>query len=114
MRSDFQSDSVRGLKVPIDDDATSFHAKLLDSISDGVYFVDSQWQITYWNRGAERLTGYSAGEAVGRQCPDNFLEHVDAAGHALCIDGCPLTSTIRDGQAREAEIFLRHKLGHRV
>jgi diguanylate cyclase (GGDEF)-like protein/PAS domain S-box-containing protein len=109
-----QSDGVRGLRVPIDDDATSFHAKLLDSISDGVYFVDLQRQITYWNRGAERLTGYSAGEAVGRHCPDNFLVHVDAAGHALCIDGCPLASTIRDGRAREAEIFLRHKLGHRV
>jgi diguanylate cyclase (GGDEF)-like protein/PAS domain S-box-containing protein len=109
-----QSDGVRGLRVPIDDDATSFHAKLLDSISDGVYFVDLQRQITYWNRGAERLTGYSAGEAVGRHCPDNFLVHVDAAGHALCIDGCPLAGTIRDGRAREAEIFLRHKLGHRV
>jgi diguanylate cyclase (GGDEF)-like protein/PAS domain S-box-containing protein len=109
-----QSDGVRGLRVPIDDDATSFHAKLLDSISDGVYFVDLQRQITYWNRGAERLTGYSAGEAVGRHCPDNFLVHVDAAGHALCIDGCPLASTIRDGRAREGEIFLRHKLGHRV
>ena len=114
MKSHLQSDGVRGLRVPIDDDATSFHAKLLDSISDGVYFVDLQRQITYWNRGAERLTGYSAGEAVGRHCPDNFLVHVDAAGHALCIDGCPLASTIRDGRAREGEIFLRHKLGHRV
>jgi diguanylate cyclase (GGDEF)-like protein/PAS domain S-box-containing protein len=114
VKSHLQSDGVRGLRVPIDDDATSFHAKLLDSISDGVYFVDLQRQITYWNRGAERLTGYSAGEAVGRHCPDNFLVHVDAAGHALCINGCPLASTIRDGQAREAEIFLRHKLGHWV
>jgi len=114
VKSHLQSDGVRGLRVPIDDDATSFHAKLLDSISDGVYFVDLQRQITYWNRGAERLTGYSAGEAVGRHCPDNFLVHVDAAGHALCIDGCPLASTIRDGRAREGEIFLRHKLGHRV
>ena len=114
MKSGSQSEYVRGVIVPTDDGYSWFHSKLLDSISDGVYFVDVERKITYWNRGAERLTGYSAAEAIGRCCPDNFLAHVDTTGHALCIEGCPLASTIRDGRAREAEIFLRHKLGHRV
>jgi diguanylate cyclase (GGDEF)-like protein/PAS domain S-box-containing protein len=95
-------------------DTSLFHEKLLDGIFDGVYFVDVERKITYWNRGAERLTGYSASEALGRHCYDNFLVHVDETGRALCINGCPLASTIGDGQAREAEIFLRHKRGHRV
>jgi diguanylate cyclase (GGDEF)-like protein/PAS domain S-box-containing protein len=95
-------------------ESPSLHEKLLDGISDGVYFVDAERKITYWNRAAERLTGYSAAEAVGRRCYDNFLVHVDEAGRALCLHGCPLHSTIGDGQAREAEVSLRHKLGHRV
>ncbi len=92
----------------------SFHARLLDNVFDGVYFVNREREITYWNRGAENLTGYSAFESVGKHCYDNFLVHIDEKGCALCTNGCPLASTIRDGQRREAEVFLRHKLGHRV
>lgn len=94
--------------------APSFHERLLDSLHDGVYFVDKERKILYWNQGAEHLTGYSASEVIGKHCPDNLLMHVDEKGCALCLNGCPLASTIVDGQRREAEIYLRHKLGHRV
>jgi diguanylate cyclase (GGDEF)-like protein/PAS domain S-box-containing protein len=92
----------------------SFREKLLDSLFDGVYFVDKERRIKYWNQGAEHLTGYSASEAIGRYCFDNFLVHVDAGGCSLCLGGCPLSSTIVDGDRREADVYLRHKLGHRV
>jgi diguanylate cyclase (GGDEF)-like protein/PAS domain S-box-containing protein len=92
----------------------SFHARILENLYDGVYFVDRERRINYWNQGAERLTGYSSKEAVGRSCYNNFLMHVDAAGCALCVEGCPLSQAIADGKSREAEVFLRHKDGHRV
>jgi len=87
---------------------------LLDSLYDGVYFVDTYRKITYWNKGAERLTGYTAQEAVGRHCFDNFLVHMDDGGSLLCLAGCALRHTIADGQEREAHVSLRHKQGHRV
>lgn len=96
------------------DDGTAFYKSLVDNLYDGVYFVDLERTITYWNHGAERLTGYSASDAVGKSCFDNFLMHVDEKGCALCVHGCPLQRTISDGQPREAEVYLRHKLGHRV
>ena len=37
---------------------STFHEKLLDSLYDGVYFVDLNRKILYWNRGAELLTGF--------------------------------------------------------
>ena len=92
----------------------SFQGRLLDSLYDGVYFVDAERRITYWNKGAERLTGYTAAEALGKHCYDNFLMHVDDGGSQLCLLGCPLSMTIADGELREAQVFLRHKLGHRV
>ncbi len=97
-----------GVSVP------SFHEKLLDSLHDGVYFVDRERRITYWNKGAEYLTGYQASEVVGRSCFDNFLVHVSEDGCLLCVHGCPLSKTIADGERREAEVYFRHKLGHRV
>lgn len=99
---------------PPDDSASSFHERLLDSLHDAVYFVDTERRIRYWNKGAELLTGYSASEAVGRHCSDNFLMHVNEQGCSLCLEGCPLARTIADGKRRGIEVYLRHKLGHRV
>jgi diguanylate cyclase (GGDEF)-like protein/PAS domain S-box-containing protein len=92
----------------------SFERKLLDCLYDGVYFVDPDHRITYWNQGAERLTGYTAKEALGRHCLDGFLMHVDDGDSQPCLIGGPLSLTVSDGQHREAQVFLRHKQGHRV
>jgi PAS domain S-box-containing protein len=92
----------------------TFFKKLLDNLHDGVYFVDRERRITYWNKGAERISGFSAGEVVGTHCWDNTLLHVDGEGCQLCMGQCPLAATIEDGGAREADIFLRHRAGHRV
>jgi diguanylate cyclase (GGDEF)-like protein/PAS domain S-box-containing protein len=95
-------------------DGRCAYEKILDGMYDGVYFVDRTRRITYWNKSAERLTGYAASEAVGHQCFSNFLEHVSEDGRALCLDGCPLQATLKDGQRREAHIYLKHKAGYRV
>ena len=84
---------------------------VLENLSDGVYFVDPSRRILYWNKGAERITGFSAGEVVGRRCKDGILNHCDEAGTLLCGERCPLLATIRDGQPREARVFLHHKSG---
>ncbi len=91
-----------------------FYQQLLDQLYDGVYFVDRERRITYWNTGAERITGYTRGEVVGRFCFHNILRHVDGAGRQLCLDGCPLHASIGDGQPRDADVFLHHKDGYRV
>jgi diguanylate cyclase (GGDEF)-like protein/PAS domain S-box-containing protein len=118
------SDSVfYGGGQPFHDDGTplrpaeviaAFYEQLLDALHDGVYFVDKRRRILYWNKGAEELSGYSASEVVGRYCFDNLLEHSDDTGCQLCLSGCPLEKTVADGQRREAEVYLRHKQGHRV
>ncbi|MDA8137496.1 MAG: PAS domain-containing protein [Desulfobacteraceae bacterium] len=33
------------------------YEKLLANIRDGIYFTDLDRRITYWNKGAERITG---------------------------------------------------------
>jgi len=87
---------------------------LLDHIGNGVYFVDRERQILYWNEGAHSLTGYKAEELLGKYCQNDILCHVDKLGNRLCLDGCPLTACIADGGVHEANIFLRHKHGRRV
>jgi diguanylate cyclase (GGDEF)-like protein/PAS domain S-box-containing protein len=91
-----------------------FYADLLDQISDGVYFVDTARRITYWNSGAERISGYGAGEVLGHSCAEGILRHVTDTGQQLCRRGCPLAAVMIDGEPREANVYLHHKDGQRV
>lgn len=87
---------------------------ILESLPAAVYLVDRDRRILLWNSGAEKLTGYLRQEVVGRLCWDDFLMHCDENQACLCGTACPLQQTIHDGKLREADLFLRHKEGHRV
>ena len=95
-------------------DEKNFYKDIIDNLYDGVYFVDRDRVITYWNKGAERITGYSAAETIGRSCRDNLLNHVTASGIQLCMNHCPLAAVMEDGRDREMEVFLHHSQGHRL
>jgi diguanylate cyclase (GGDEF)-like protein/PAS domain S-box-containing protein len=91
-----------------------FYKSLLDNLYDGVYFLDRERSIQYWNKGAERITGYSRSEVEGSHCWDNILMHVDSEGKSLCQDRCPAWKTMERAIPSEAEVFLHHKNGHRI
>ena len=91
-----------------------FYKSILDNLSDGVYFVDRERRISYWNKGAERITGHRSGEVVGSFCGDNILNYVDGQGVELCRELCPLARAMLEGTNQEAEVYLKHKDGHRV
>lgn len=90
------------------------YKEMLDNLHDGVYFVDRRRRITYWNKAAERITGYSAGEVLGHFCADNLLNHEDDTGKLLCRGHCPLAESMTDGQLRQAEVYLHNVQGQRV
>jgi diguanylate cyclase (GGDEF)-like protein/PAS domain S-box-containing protein len=87
---------------------------LIENIFDGLYIVDKNRSIIRWNHVAEKITGYRAEEVIGHRCRDNILVHVDKNGESLCQGRCPLKATIEDGVMRDAEVYLRHKDGHRL
>jgi PAS domain S-box-containing protein len=64
---------------------------ILDSVAEGVFTVDHEWRIAYFNRAAERITGVSRKEAVGSRCCDVF--------HAsICDSFCALRYTMETGE----------------
>ena len=90
-----------------------FHRSIVDNLADGVYYVEPDRTIRYWNHGAERLAGYQSSELAGRRCYDNILAHVDAQGNSLCHSTCPLAASMRDGESRDVTVWLRHREGYR-
>ncbi len=91
-----------------------FCQELLNSLADGVYFVDLDRRVTYWNKATERISGFVSQEVLGNSCADNILHHVDDEATELCTHGCPLAATMEDGQVREVEVYIHRKFGHRV
>jgi PAS domain S-box-containing protein len=92
----------------------SFYKDVIDNLYDGVYFVDRERVITFWNKGAERISGYSSQQVIGHSCRDNLLNHVTAHGVQLCQGQCPLAACMEDGRPREADVFLHHADGQRI
>lgn len=87
---------------------------LLSHFYEGVYVVDKERKIIFWNKGSENITGFKSEEVVNAKCYNNILNHVDSDGKQLCFDGCPLHKTLDTGEIQEADVFLHHKLGHRI
>jgi diguanylate cyclase (GGDEF)-like protein/PAS domain S-box-containing protein len=92
---------------------SALFACLLDSLCDGVYFVDRSRKILYWNKGAERLTGYEATEVVWQSCDNHILVHASDSVRSHSDGGSELGRASQDGKQREIEIYIRHKLGDR-
>ena len=93
---------------------TDLFQKVVENLHDGLYIVDRNKKISYWNSAAEKISGFSADEVIGSSCSDNILTHVDSEGNQLCFGGCPLEKTLNDGKPQEAEVYMHHKTGHRV
>ena len=87
---------------------------LLETVEDGVYFVDAGRKITYWNRGAEIITGFTSDEVLGKPCSANILIHIDDSGKHLCLGGCPLHKSLEEDCAVTADVYLHHKEVNRV
>ena len=64
---------------------------ILDSIADGVFTVDGDWNITSFNRAAEEITGISRDRAIGRKCFDVFQANI-------CQTNCALRDTMSSGR----------------
>ncbi len=88
-----------------------FVGRIIDSMADGVFTMDEQGLITSWNRSMERISGYSAGEAVGRTCAILSCSHCFGTSCPADIRRCRIFE--RDS-AEAKECQVRHKLGHDV
>ena len=60
------------------------YMKIMEDLHDGLYFVDTKRIINFWNKAAERISGYTAEEVIGLSCADNILVHVNSEGCELC------------------------------
>src|ERR687888_1560731 len=82
-----------------------FQAGLLDAVDQAVIATDTEGIITYWNRFAERLYGWSAPEVIGR----NILDVTRAQGSPRAA--AEMRSRWQHGERWTGECLVQHRDG---
>ncbi|MFP4039650.1 MAG: sigma-54 interaction domain-containing protein [Desulfosudaceae bacterium] len=88
-----------------------FAVNILEAIADGVFTLDRTGVISSWNPAMERISGYSAEEALGKHC--RLMEFSECFGKA-CPNGLTECGIFKYGRIDARECFLRHKEGRDV
>jgi PAS domain S-box-containing protein len=76
------------------------YIEILNRLPDGLFTTDHEWRITYFNPAAEKITGFSAPDAIGMYCKDVFK-------NTICEYDCALKRAVAEGHDihnREYEI----------
>jgi len=88
---------------------------ILDHFSDGIIAHDLNRRITWFNRAAERITGYSRREVIGHDCHDIFADGFCRGKCSFCDNThlplfeklqYSLNITAKDGQVRRVEMSV--------
>ena len=88
-----------------------FINRIIDSMADGVFTMDTKGRISSWNPSMERISGYSAKEALGQTCQLLQCSRCFGKQCPTDIDKCRI---IEKGRSEAKECQLRHKDGHDV
>ena len=74
-------------------------SKILDLMNApyGVYAVDMNQNIVFWNHSAERILGYKRDEVIGRPCYQVCASVREGEAEAICLNGCPSIRLAREG-----------------
>jgi two-component system response regulator HydG len=88
-----------------------FIEQIIDTMADGVFTLDNIGRVTSWNRSMERISGYTAEEAMGNSC--QILKCSRCFGKK-CPSGIRSCKIIKEGKSETHECLLLHKAGHNV
>jgi len=98
-------------KKPLGSLQSSSLETMCNTMADGLFTVDLDGTITFWNKGAERITGFTAEDVIGENC--DILEGDNCIG-TDCVDGIRSCGLYEDGEVRNHECTIRTKDGRLV
>ncbi|MGM0451875.1 MAG: sigma-54 interaction domain-containing protein [Thermodesulfobacteriota bacterium] len=85
-----------------------FAERLLDSMAEGVFTLDTRGVITSWNPAMERVSGYTADEAVGQSCQ---LLKFSRCFDRTCPSNISECGVFKKGTVDPTECQLQHRSG---
>ncbi len=81
---------------------------ILDNITEGVFTIDRNFNITSFNKAACQITGFDCKQAIGKKCYDVFRS-------SICENDCVLKKAIETGQNTYSKtVYIIHQKGYRI
>src|SRR3954447_20420215 len=86
------------------EDEIRFRSELLDAVGQAVLATDLDGRVIYWNRAAEAMYGFTAGEMIGQRArllvPPDMVDYADV-----------ILARVRAGESWSGEFLVRRKDG---
>jgi PAS domain S-box-containing protein len=81
---------------------------IFNSNIEGTFTIDNEWNVTSFNRSAEKITGFKKSEAIGKKCWEIFKS-------SICRNGCHMEQTMIKGKSTIGnELEIINKKGMKV
>ena len=81
---------------------------ILDSIAEGLFTVDKDFKINYFNRAAEQITGLNRSDVLGKFCKHIFKSN-------LCFIKCPIAKVLEsDENIYDLDSKISNHKGHSI
>lgn len=79
----------------------SIQEEILNSLGEGVFTVNKDFKINFFNKAAEKITGYNRNEVLGKFCKQVFRSE-------FCFHDCPIANVLKNKKNlydRESKIY---------
>ena len=89
-------------------DVSQLNRLILDSAGEGIYGLDMEGRVTFVNKAAENMTGFSTQEMIGHS-QHALVHHSKPDGHPYPQKECPIYAAFNDGKIHQVsdEVFWR-------
>jgi len=87
---------------------------VLENLETGVYIVDRNRRVRFWNEGAEQITGFLRQDVVGRFLREHLLAVGETAKDLDSDPDDPINLAFRDGKPTVLDVSILHKKGYRI
>jgi diguanylate cyclase (GGDEF)-like protein/PAS domain S-box-containing protein len=94
--------------------AQNFCNSVFNQLQDAVVCLNKDRKVVYWNKAAEKVSGFEGAAMLGKSCFEEPGLFFDYGGLNLCRDKCPVAMTLKDGAPRNLDVYLQHKEGFRM
>jgi len=88
--------------------------EVFTNTSDGVYALDTDLRIIFWNQAAQKILGFTAEEAIGHYCYE-IIAGKDESGNLVCSRSCQIMNLVRrGGMVQNRDLLTESKEGKAV